>query len=147
MKAKKKFPDLNKDGKITKADILKGRGVFDEGGTVEFRSKDRETAKKMLRDHFQKKGGKAYMKNAQQPSMSKDTKTGEFIARPQSFAKGGKVKSRVNEAGNYTKPGMRKRIFNQIKAGSKGGRPGQWSARKAQLLASRYKKAGGGYKN
>ena len=58
-----------------------------------------------------------------------------------------KGKSRVNEAGNYTKPGMRKRIFNRIKAGSKGGRPGQWSARKAQLLATAYKKAGGGYKN
>ena len=57
-----------------------------------------------------------------------------------------KSKSRVNEAGNYTKPGMRKRLFNSIKAGSKGGKPGQWSARKAQLLANRYKKAGGGYK-
>ncbi len=90
MKAKKKFPDLNKDGKITRADVLKGRGVFKDGG---------------------------------------------------------KVKSRVNEAGNYTKPGMRKRLFNSIKAGSKGGNPGQWSARKAQLLASRYKKSGGGYKN
>lgn len=94
MKAKKsykkggKFPDLTGDGKVTRADILKGRGVFKNGG-----------------------------------------------------------KSRVNEAGNYTKPGMRKRLFNAIKAGSKGGRPGQWSARKAQLLASRYKKAGGGYKN
>ena len=87
MKAKKKFPDLNKDGKITRADVLKGRGVFKDGG---------------------------------------------------------KVKSRVNEAGNYTKPGMRKRLFNSIKAGSKGGNPGQWSARKAQLLASRYKKSGGG---
>lgn len=87
MKAKKKFPDLNKDGKITKADILKGRGVFKKGGKV----------------------------------------------------------SRVNEAGNYTKPGLRKRIFNRIKAGPKGGRPGQWSARKAQMLASAYKKAGGGY--
>ena len=61
--------------------------------------------------------------------------------------KGGKAKSRVNEAGNYTKPEMRKRMFSAIKAGSKGGKPGQWSARKAQLLASRYKKAGGGYKN
>ena len=65
--------------------------------------------------------------------------------------KGGKVKkkskSRVNEAGNYTKPGMRKRLFNRIKAGGKGGRPGQWSARKAQMLAAAYKKAGGGYKN
>ena len=57
-----------------------------------------------------------------------------------------KTKSKVNEAGNYTKPTMRKRIFNSVKAGSKGGRSGQWSARKAQLVASRYKKAGGGYK-
>lgn len=56
-----------------------------------------------------------------------------------------KKKSRVNEAGNYTKPTMRKRMFNSIKAGTKGGNSGQWSARKAQLLASRYKKAGGGY--
>ena len=57
-----------------------------------------------------------------------------------------KAKSRVNEAGNYTKPAMRKRLFEKIKAGSKGGDPGEWSARKAQLLASEYKKAGGGYK-
>ena len=63
------------------------------------------------------------------------------------MGKGGKTKSRVNEAGNYTKPGMRKRLFNRIKAGGKGGAPGQWSARKAQMLASAYKKAGGGYKN
>jgi len=56
-----------------------------------------------------------------------------------------KTESRVNEAGNYTKPGMRKRLFSRIKAGSKGGRPGQWSARKAQLLATKYKAAGGGY--
>ena len=58
-----------------------------------------------------------------------------------------KSKSRVNEAGNYTKPEMRKRMFSAIKAGSKGGNPGQWSARKAQLLAARYKKAGGGYRS
>ena len=57
-----------------------------------------------------------------------------------------KSKSKVNEAGNYTKPTMRKRLFNKIKAGSKGGKAGQWSARKAQLLASEYTKAGGGYK-
>lgn len=86
----KKFPDLNKDGKVTKADILKGRGVF---------------------------------------------------------KKGGKYKSRVNEAGNYTKPGLRKRLFNRIKSGSSGGDAGQWSARKAQMLAKAYKKAGGGYRN
>jgi len=55
--------------------------------------------------------------------------------------------SRVNEAGNYTKPSLRKRIFEQIKAGGKGGKPGQWSARKAQMLAQAYKKAGGGYKD
>jgi hypothetical protein len=57
-----------------------------------------------------------------------------------------KTKSKVNEAGNYTKPALRKRLFNQIMAGSKGGKPGQWSARKAQLLAKAYKDAGGGYK-
>ena len=62
------------------------------------------------------------------------------------YAEGGKV-SKVNEAGNYTKPSMRKRLFESIKAGGKGGAPGQWSARKAQLLASQYKKAGGGYKD
>ena len=58
-----------------------------------------------------------------------------------------KTKSRVNEAGNYTKPAMRKRLFSKIKAGGKGGRPGQWSARKAQMLAKQYKAAGGGYRN
>ena len=53
--------------------------------------------------------------------------------------------SSVNKAGNYTKPTMRKSLFNSIKAGSKGGAPGQWSARKAQMLAKRYKERGGGY--
>ena len=57
-----------------------------------------------------------------------------------------KTKSRVNEAANYIKPTMRKRLFQRIKSGTKGGRAGQWSARKAQLLASAYKKAGGGYR-
>lgn len=56
-------------------------------------------------------------------------------------------KSTVNKAGNYTKPGMRKQIFNRIKAGGKGGAPGQWSARKAQMVAKAYKAAGGGYKS
>tara|TARA_Y100000401_G_C8292737_1_gene209666 strand:- start:286 stop:495 length:210 start_codon:yes stop_codon:yes gene_type:complete len=58
-----------------------------------------------------------------------------------------KKKSTVNQAGNYTKPTMRKRIFNRIKAGSKGGPAGKWSARKAQMLAQAYKKAGGGYRD
>jgi|TARA_Y100000114_G_scaffold153386_1_gene173249 hypothetical protein len=57
-----------------------------------------------------------------------------------------KAKSRVNQAGNYTKPGLRKRIFQRILRGNKGGNPGQWSARKAQMLALAYKRAGGGYR-
>lgn len=55
-------------------------------------------------------------------------------------------KSRVNQAGVYTKPALRKQIFNQVKAGSAGGAPGQWSARKAQMVAKQYKVKGGGYK-
>ena len=70
--------------------------------------------------------------------------TGGGVKITKRFAKGGK--SKVNEAGNYTKPGMRKALFEKIKAGGKGGNPGQWSARKAQMLAMQYKKAGGGYK-
>ena len=58
-----------------------------------------------------------------------------------------KKKSTVNKAGNYTKPALRKRPFNQIKAGGKGGKPGQWSARKAQMLAKKYKDSGGGYRD
>jgi len=54
--------------------------------------------------------------------------------------------STVNKAGNYTKPTMRKNLFNRIKAGGKGGNPGQWSARKAQMLAKQYKARGGGYR-
>ena len=60
------------------------------------------------------------------------------------MSKGG---STVNAAGNYTQPGMRKNLFNSIKAGGKGGSPGQWSARKAQMLAKQYKAKGGGYKS
>jgi len=66
-------------------------------------------------------------------------------AKTASYKEGGE--SRVNEAGNYTKPGMRKGLFERIKAGGKGGAPGQWSARKAQMLAMQYKKAGGGYRD
>ena len=57
------------------------------------------------------------------------------------------AKSKVNQAGNYTKPAMRKTLFEKIKAGGKGGKPGQWSARKAQILAKEYKAKGGGYKD
>jgi len=68
------------------------------------------------------------------PVNKKSTKRG--------YSKGG---STVNAAGNYTKPTMRNNLFNSIKAGGKGGAPGQWSARKAQMLAKQYKAKGGGY--
>jgi hypothetical protein len=62
------------------------------------------------------------------------------------YSKGGE--SKVNEAGNYTKPSMRKKLFESIKAsGTHGTKPGQWSARKAQLLAKKYREKGGGYKS
>ncbi len=68
--------------------------------------------------------------------------------RKVSLSQGGtpQSKSRVNQAGNYTKPTMRKNLFNQIKSGTAGGGAGQWSARKAQMLAKQYKTKGGGYK-
>lgn len=166
MRAKKKnrFPDLNKDGKVTRADILKGRGVFKNGGKVTEKLKKLEAASSKSepqiapedsRDHGERKHGAKSVpqkKNKKgEPSIlgpgvyTQNKKKEPSILGPE-YKKGGKV-SRVNEAGNYTKPSMRKRLFNQIKAGSKGGRPGQWSARKAQLLAQRYKKSGGGYTN
>lgn len=63
------------------------------------------------------------------------------------YAEGGKVKSKVNQAGNYTKPSMRKALFESIKnSATQGTAAGQWSARKAQLLAKKYKEKGGGYR-
>ena len=68
------------------------------------------------------------------------------------YAKGGATgprdgESRVNAAGNYTKPGMRKSLFESIKSKAvQGTGAGEWSARKAQLLAKQYKQRGGGYK-
>jgi len=64
------------------------------------------------------------------------------------YKKGGEVKSKVNEANAYTKPGMRKSLFESIKSRAvQGTKAGQWSARKAQLLAKQYKAKGGGYKS
>lgn len=66
--------------------------------------------------------------------------------KPKKMAAGGE--STVNAAGNYTKPELRKRIFNAVKAEATAGTgAGQWSARKAQMVAQRYKKAGGGYRD
>ena len=78
--------------------------------------------------------------------LKKASKAHAGQAKTLSALKLNKGGSTVNKAGNYTKPTMRKSLFNSIKAGSKGGNPGQWSARKAQLLASRYKAKGGGYR-
>jgi len=77
-------------------------------------------------------------------STSSTTKTKAKPKVKRAYAKGG---STVNAAGNYTQPGKRKQIFNRIKAGGSGGAPGQWSARKAQMVAKAYKAAGGGYKS
>jgi hypothetical protein len=64
------------------------------------------------------------------------------------YAEGGEAKSKVNAAGNYTKPGMRKSLFEKIKGQAiQGTAAGQWSARKAQLLAKQYKSKGGGYRD
>jgi Na+/glutamate symporter len=106
----------------------------------------------MTKKYGEKKGEDIFYASAQKGTI-------EGVAKGKKLAKGGAVrktskpkksktksKSRVNEAGNYTKPAMRKRLFEKIKAGSKGGKPGQWSARKAQMLAREYKAAGGGYK-
>ncbi len=70
-----------------------------------------------------------------------------MVVKRKTRAKKKKTKSRVNEAGNYTKPTMRKNLFNKIKAGSKGGSRGQWTARKAQMLAKHYEEKGGGYRD
>jgi len=78
--------------------------------------------------------------------LKKASKTHASQAKSLSALKLSKGGSTVNAAGNYTKPTMRNNIFNRIKAGGKGGAPGQWSARKAQMVAKAYKSAGGGYR-
>ena len=88
---------------------------------------------------------------AKNPKFAKKVGVSQSVGKEFTAKKGGavkkKTKSKVNQAGNYTKPGMRKALFESIKAGGKGGAPGQWSARKAQMLAKQYKAKGGGYKS
>ena len=135
----KKFPDLTGDGKVTQKDILMGRGVsLAKGGRIAYKKEGSSINQDKI-DKVAKGLKKASATHAKQAKTLQSLK----------LKKGGstsKKKSTVNKAGNYTKPTMRKRIFNRIKAGGKGGKPGQWSARKAQMLAKAYKKAGGGYK-
>lgn len=105
--------------------FFKGKSGYDENGFPIYKNKFKsESPKEQIDKGLKKKVAVVSMK-----------------------AGGTATKSKVNEAGNYTKPSMRKSLFNRIKAGGKGGNPGQWSARKAQLLASQYKKNGGGYTN
>ena len=86
---------------------------------------------------------KQYKPNVVKPKKGR----GSYSRKTKGLTLGGQPKSSVNKAGNYTKPTMRKRLFESIKAGGKGGSPGQWSARKAQMLAKQYKAKGGGYKS
>lgn len=118
---------LTAKGKKIKTAMTKRYGEK-KGENIFYASANKGTIKDVEKEKELKKGGA--VRKARKPKKSKK-----------------KSKSRVNEAGNYTKPAMRKRLFNRIKAGSKGGRPGQWSARKAQMLAAAYKRAGGGYRN
>lgn len=128
-----KFPDLTGDGKVTQKDILMGRGVsLAKGGRITYKKEGSSVNQNKI-NKVAKGLKKASATHAKQ---SKILSTVEL-----------KKGSRVNEAGNYTKPTMRKNLFNKIKAGSKGGKPGQWSARKAQMLAKQYKSKGGGYKS
>lgn len=80
--------------------------------------------------------------------LSKTTTTPPSKKVVKTFKAGGEAKSKVNAAGNYTKPELRKRIVSQVKAAAtQGTGAGQWSARKAQLVAKKYKAAGGGYRD
>jgi hypothetical protein len=117
--------------------------TFKEGGTA----KDDYTQynARILKALIKRYGSEAVARQ-----VMRDTDGGELLKimreEESSYAKGGKVKSKVNEAGNYTKPSMRKALFNSIKNSAvQGTAAGQWSARKAQLLAKRYKERGGGY--
>jgi stalled ribosome alternative rescue factor ArfA len=99
-----------------------------------------------------KKGGNPVAKSlaspALKPKVIKPKKgKGAYTRKGKALPMSSGGKSTVNKAGNYTKPTMRKSLFNKIKSGGKGGAPGQWSARKAQMLAKQYKDAGGGYRD
>jgi stalled ribosome alternative rescue factor ArfA len=128
----------------------KGKGAYTrKGKALSYASGGaavRSSGKKMLesiRSRTPKTGEKAKARMEDQKKYVEE----QNKKAPRTMKSGGKTKSTVNKAGNYTKPTMRKNLFNKIKAGGKGGNPGQWSARKAQMLAQQYKKAGGGYRD
>jgi len=113
------------------------------GGTKKARRDDTDFTE------FKKGGSVTTTKGGTASAMAKKllNKPGSLKASDM-YKEGGETKSKVNEAGNYTKPELRKRIFNSVKAAAvQGTGAGQWSARKAQLMAKRYKAAGGGYRD
>jgi hypothetical protein len=148
--AKSKVPRANRRGD---SKPVKGTGkpirTFKEGGsTDDVRDYSRYNAR-VLKALIKRYGDEALARQ-----IMRDTDAGELLKimreeeSENSLAGGGKVKSKVNQAGNYTKPGMRKSLFESIKSRAvQGTAAGQWSARKAQLLAKQYKAKGGGYKS
>ena len=130
-----------------KYDPKASRKIMNENFEEGLRQEREEFGKKMkdeygdTRDYSFKFPSESY--NSDLPKgRSYKTKATEGMKR------GGSVKTKVNAAGNYTKPGMRKALFNRIKASNtQGTKAGQWSARKAQLLAKQYKAKGGGYRD
>jgi hypothetical protein len=165
---------FKKGGKVRK--FSEGREVESEDrAEPKKRNYDREPPKREARLSFMGGGGKDKSAIAAGGRLSYEIPAGKnatispylegFVAKPKGrelfgrltgagvtyqkqFKKGGTTtKSKVNEAGNYTKPGMRKALFERIKSQAvQGTAAGQWSARKAQLLAKQYKAKGGGYK-
>jgi hypothetical protein len=115
-----------------------GKGAVGAGGRLNFHKKLSDTSDLS-----------AYIEGNVGKGRSQDLRgrmTGAGVTFTKRFAEGGE--SKVNEAGVYTKPGMRKSLFESIKAQAvQGTAAGQWSARKAQLLAKKYKAKGGGYKS
>jgi len=167
---------IKRDGKEPTKVFKQGGKVrrFNDGGLENDMAKD--VAKRQNREddsgfRFEGSGGKNKYETSMSGRLSYDIPFGKdasispyiegFVAKPKDrkllgeatgagvfYKKRFKPGGKVNEAGNYTKPGLRKRIFNSIKSAAvQGTGAGQWSARKAQLMAKRYKAAGGGYKD
>jgi len=143
--AEKDVPQLEKEESKTKFDFSP------KGGSLSKQQKmamGRFSATKQLDDSSSVQG---YLDAGIQKSPGQNVRgkiSGVGVKYTKTFDTGGKVKSKVNEAGNYTKPELRKRIFNSVKAAAIAGTgAGQWSARKAQLVAKKYKAAGGGYRD
>jgi hypothetical protein len=143
--AERDVPQLEKEESKTKFDFSP------KGGSLSKQQKmamGRFSATKQLDDSSSIQG---YLDAGVQKSPGQSVRgkiSGVGVKYTKTFDTGGKVKSKVNEAGNYTKPELRKRIFNSVKAAAIAGTgAGQWSARKAQLVAKKYKAAGGGYRD